>query len=394
MVGPVGKENLTQIFGRPADSVRTLTTAGGMLLLDTARNELTAYNESARHLWELVQTSDADPVRSFAAHYSIPHEIARTDVGRIVQEWQSRGLLMTGGTVAPPARAEENAPADGTRPPRSDWVGTLTCTIRKSVIVLAAETPAARQFIQIYFKHLETADARADIRIELREGNSGESVLAVDGVERYRTSDDGLLFGAVHQTVLQHIHPDSAWMAMVHGGAVTRNGKAVVLAAPSGSGKTTLIASLLPRGYDYFADDLVALSADGLIRPWPLPLSVKTGSWPVLSGMYPDWPTFPQHDTSRGAVRFIVPKPEAWDRAPAPVQALVFPEFSPGAAVALTQLTAFEAFQRLLNDRVWLGYPITEERVRRMLDWLGERPTYHLLHGNVDDAARYIEDIV
>jgi len=366
-----------------------------MLLLDTAANELTAYNDTARHLWELLRHDrpDDDLIASFAAHYAIPYDIAHTDVERIARQWQSRGLLVN-ECSAPLFRPQaEKVTTDWTRAPKPDWAGTLTCKIRTSVFAFAAETPAAHQLLQMYFKHLETDELRADVHIELRTAAGGESALVVDGIERFRTRDDGLFFGALHQTVLQHIHPDSAWMAMMHGGAVARDGRALVMSAPSGSGKTTLIAALLPRGYDYFADDLVALSADGWITPWPLPLSVKAGSWPVLSGLYEDWPSFPRHDTARGAVRLIMPDRNAWDRAPARVQGLVFPQFSPGAAVKLARLTALEALQRLLSDRVWLGYPITEDRVRAMLAWLGDTPAYHLVHDDVADAARCIETI-
>lgn len=387
---------MSQSFGRPAESVRNLTTVGGLLLLDIAANELTAYNDSARTLWELVQEdrADNDPVARFAAHYGIPREIARADVGRIVQQWRSRGLLVDSGTVARTSPPEQKAPTERTLAPPSNWAGTMTCRIQSSVFTFAAETPAAQQFFQIYFKHLETADAPADLHIALRAGENGEGMLVVDGIERHRTSDDALLVGAVHQTILQHIHPDSEWMAMMHGGAVARHDKAIVLPAPSGSGKTTLIAYLVSRGYDYLADDLVALSSDGCVTPWPLPLSVKAGSWPILSGLYRDWPSLPSHETARGPVRLIVPRRKVWDRAATPVEALVFPHFARGAAVELTRLAAFEAFQRLLADRIWLGYPITEERVRAMFAWLDGKPAYYLAYGDLADAARCIEDIV
>jgi hypothetical protein len=59
----------------------------------------------------------------------------------------------------------------------------------------------------------------------------------------------------------------------------------------------------------------------------------------------------------------------------------------------LTPISAFEAIERLLNDRIWLGYPITEHRIRALLAWINVTPAYTLVHGNVADAARCLEGI-
>ena len=85
------------------------------------------------------------------------------------------------------------------------------------------------------------------------------------------------------------------WRAFIHGAALVRNGSSLALSGPSGSGKSTLAAGLLARGFAYLADDIVALSEpDGVIMPWPLPLSIKPGSVDILpiaiSGIGPRLP--------------------------------------------------------------------------------------------------------
>ena len=139
----------------------------------------------------------------------------------------------------------------------------------------------------------------------------------MDGIERLRTCDAGQLIGAVNQTILEQIHPGIEWLAIIHGAAVARDGTGWAIPAACGSGKTTLTAYLLARGYDYLADDHVALSApDGRIVPWPLPMSIKEGSWDVLSQYYQNLPHFPQYRTKRGEARQLVPSAEVWDTDP------------------------------------------------------------------------------
>jgi hypothetical protein len=71
---------------------------------------------------------------------------------------------------------------------------------------------------------------------------------------------------------------------------------------------------------------------------------------------------------------------------------LIFPKF--GARVAATRMTALsppEALRRLMSDRIWLGYPMRAESVKRFLGWLEHIPAYELSYGsfeNVEDCIR------
>ena len=76
------------------------------------------------------------------------------------------------------------------------------------------------------------------------------------------------------------------------------------------------------------------------------------------------------------------------------MRGIIFPSYVAGATAELTRLTAFQALERLLSDRIWLGYPITEPRVRKFLAWLESKPAYLLVHGNVAESARLLEDII
>ena len=248
--------------------------------------------------------------------------------------------------------------------------------------------------MQLFYRHLATPEVHADIRVALRDAKAGMTALVVDRIERLRTGDGGELIGALNQAVLELVNPGVDWLAMIHGGAIARNGRGIVLPAACGSGKTTLVAHLLPRGYDYLADDLIALAAPhGRIVPLPLPLSVKQGSWDLLAGAYPEITQAPRYETARGQSRQLVPPANA-DRDPVPLRAFVFPKYAAGAATTLTRITPLEALERLLGDRMWLGYPLQQRHVETFIAWLEDKPAYDLVHGDAADAARRIEDIV
>jgi Coenzyme PQQ synthesis protein D (PqqD) len=379
---------------RPSDSVRRFSVEGGLLLLDASTSTLSAYNEGARQVWELIErgASERAIVADLAERFGIAEHVVRGDVDVILQQWRSLGLLATEGACQPPPQAEAVA---ATRwigaPPR--WAGTLTCTIRDRVFSIAVESASWVPYVRTMFQHLETPGARPDVELEVRE--DGISVLLVDGLERLRTSDGGHLAGAINQSILERLHPDIDWLAMIHGGAMARDGAGFAVPAACGSGKTTLIAYLLAeKGYGYIADDMIGLAApDGRIVPWPMPLSLKEGSWQVLAQSYGDMSSFPHYRSQRGEARQILPPPNAWNAEPVPLRGFIFPTYVAGAAAKLIRLTPFQALERLLSDRIWLGYPITERRVSTFLDWLRGKPAYHLIHGNVAEGARLLEDV-
>jgi hypothetical protein len=78
---------------------------------------------------------------------------------------------------------------------------------------------------------------------------------------------DGQLRGWVALT-----SPD---MTFVHAGAVALDGRAIVFPGHSFSGKTTLTAALVQAGATYYSDEFAVLDSEGLVHPYPKPLSLR-----------------------------------------------------------------------------------------------------------------------
>ena len=225
--------------------------------------------------------------------------------------------------------------------------------------------------------------------------SSGELVFAEDGRERLRTDDPALAIGTLFVGMLERIRPGLSWFALMHGAALTRREHGFALVGSSGSGKSTLAAALMCAGFDYLADDLVALSSpDAFIVPWPLPLSVKPGSVDILMPHHPGLACATRYRTKGVEARLLVPPTNAWNVEPVALRTLIFPHFTEGAGPEMHRLSAFEALERLLTDRVWLGDPITEPRVTSFLAWLHRTPAYAVSYGTLGDAMRLIQSVI
>jgi hypothetical protein len=379
----------------PSTSVRKLPSGAGLILLDTSANCLWAYNDSARQVWEVIERggSDDDIVADLTDRYGIPDEVARADASAILSQWRTHGLVRPNGEDKPQITVPATA-TDWTTRPEPRWAAAFTVTIRGKVFVLAIEPGEIAEFIRVAFQHLVTPQARPDVRLQVRLADEHESALIVDGIERMRMREGSQIVGAVDQVVLEHLYPGIEWLAMMHGGGIARGGAAFAVPGACGSGKTTLIAYLIANNrFTYFADDLIALATDGHLVPWPMPLGPKQGSWKLLSEWYPHLPSAPNYRTQLGEARQIFPPADVWDTEPLPLRGFIFPRYVAGATPELKRLTSLEALQRLLTDRIWLGYPMTEDRVSAFLGRLEDMPAYSLVHGNVVEAARLLDDI-
>src|SRR5262249_27689722 len=271
-----------------------------------------------------------------------------------------------------------------------EWV----CTIRGMPIAFAVETEMPGPF-RLLFSHLETPEAIPQARLEIRTTSTGEMVLIEDGRERLRTIDAAEAIGALHVAVLEHTRSDLEWFALIHGAALATAGKGLALAGPSGSGKSTLAAGLISRGYDFLADDLIALSEPhGMVVPWPLPLSIKQGSIEIVEAHHPQLAEAAPYRTKGVEARMLIPPSSAWNADPVPLCCLVFPHFAEGAEPRARRLTSFETIEGLMTDRIWLGSPITEKRMSAFLTWLDRTPSYALSYGSLADGMQLIADVV
>lgn len=123
-----------------------------------------------------------------------------------------------------------------------------------------------------------------------------------------------------------------------HAGAVSVEGRGVMLPASSGSGKSTLVAALVADGAGYLSDE-VAILDGGMLHPFPRPLGLKQRSFPLLGGLLERMPpatTDPDLDQMAVAPDDI--------RAGAvadtcPLDLVVFPHYEPGGTTTLEPIS-------------------------------------------------------
>src|SRR3954447_21305911 len=117
----------------------------------------------------------------------------------------------------------------------------------------------------------------------------------------------------------------------VHAGVVAFEDRAVVIPGPTFSGKTSLVAECVRAGALYYSDELAALDRNGLVHPYPKPLSMRVNG-------------FSQTDHDVGVLGG-----SAGTRA-VPVGSIIFAQYRPDAAWRPRHVSPGDAVLALLAN--------------------------------------------
>lgn len=128
-------------------------------------------------------------------------------------------------------------------------------------------TPSASEDVDVLFSLTGGGPGRRGVRAYqiLYEGVS----MLLRTFDRDALAD--ALDSALHVTLAERA---TEWV-FVHAGVVGWRGRAIVMPGTTLSGKTSLVAALLRAGAVFYSDDRALIDSEGLVHPYPRPLSIR-----------------------------------------------------------------------------------------------------------------------
>jgi hypothetical protein len=185
-------------------------------------------------------------------------------------------------------------------------------------------------------------------------------------------------------------HPECEFLAYFHAAAVSRGERSVLLPAASGTGKSTLTAFMAAHDFAYLGDDSIAMTRlDWSLRPLPACLSLKSGSWPILTALYPELPCLPAVHCHGREARYVEPR-QARQAASAP-SVILFPSYAKSADIELRTLAPLESMVRLIDAGASLHRPATSTALAEFLQFVQQTPAYELIFSDLPSAKTVIE---
>ena len=104
-----------------------------------------------------------------------------------------------------------------------------------------------------------------------------DGTITLDGRKVSRADGDrAARLAVLGATVRHHLAEYAPAHVFVHAGVVCAGGVAIVIPGSSAIGKTTLVLELLRAGARYYSDEYAVVDGEGMIHPYPKPLSIRS----------------------------------------------------------------------------------------------------------------------
>lgn len=207
---------------------------------------------------------------------------------------------------------------------------------------------------------------------------------------------------------LAHAHPLLEWTMnwwisghahqylLLHAAVIERGGRAAILPAPPGSGKSTLCAGLIHRGWRLLSDEMALISlATGDLVGLARPVSLKNASLRVIREFVPGAVlSEPAHDTAKGSVAHLRPKPEDVARAAEPARPawVVFPRYLPDVEATLAPRAKADAMMELGSNAFNYGL-LGREGFECLAEVISASECFDFSYSRLDDAVTVFDHL-
>ena len=359
-----------------ASEIIDAPVADGLLLGRRLGQQIFVLNHSGRLLWQALRQGCAESELPgvLVDAFGIEPEHARADVAKTLAVWRDAGLLSA---------------------PQTD--SSLGGLLGGTPVQLSFTDPVvAARFREVFAACFDQAADRLEARHSYEAAVSGEEgrlVVAEAGAAQVAAGSLDQALEQVEAALRTAVFRATSWDLALHAAAVGLGPSAVLLPGQSGCGKSTLAAALLLRGHSHLTDDLALLHGEALdVRPLPLPLVLKAGSWPALPELARQLLHHPAYLRGGRKVRYWLPPSEQIGRQPLPVRLIAHPHYRAGAPLSVAPMEPLQTIATLLAAPLRIGRPLQPDGLAVLARWLEACPAVRLVYGNADAAARWIED--
>jgi len=216
--------------------------------------------------------------------------------------------------------------------------------------------------------------------------NDGQMLLFLGEKQLYQGDDKPVLATTlIRETIRSLIDRNADGMAL-HAGALSKNGRGILIPGRSGSGKTSLSTWLAARGFNYLTDEYVFIRHNtSTMQAFARPPNVKVRGIEAALEHFFDMEKHEDQTMQSKHVAMIPPRllnPDNTQENPT-VDLILFPKFRKNSNLKLDRLTKAKAglalMESLVNARNLNGHGFNE--ATRLVR---EVPSYRLEYGGFD----------
>lgn len=129
--------------------------------------------------------------------------------------------------------------------------------------------------LPVYSKIVDLDEVEHLFSVQACENDSQETAIFYNGAEKSRHVGYDWIFDNLRSAMRQRVAEYTSERVFVHAGVVSWKNTLILLPARGFGGKTTLTAELVKAGATYYSDEFAILDENGIVYPYPKPLSMR-----------------------------------------------------------------------------------------------------------------------
>ncbi|MHB0768994.1 PqqD family peptide modification chaperone [Bradyrhizobium sp. 5.13L] len=313
---------------RPAPDAVFALLDGRSVLFSEAGQQVFELDRVGAFVWcKLAQGASLETVYEELGKLGIDETAARQFTRQLVDAWTDRGLIEV------------------------DWRMPIDCAFSA---LLGGHKIAVRTANRDLLSRLLSPFCVAD------QGTAGDGDIAIEAMmldeEVFLRGEDSSIsrcgIEALAPTIKAHITErlirSHRGVFALHAATLVTDGVGLLLCGQPGAGKSTLTLQLVDGGFRYAGDDVALVGTDGTICGVPFALTLKEGSWDLLSRLHGGrYET--THCRSDGVRVRYVPIPDAQDQCVSAGWIIFLNRVAAGPA-ELTAIDQLDSMKRLIEN--------------------------------------------
>lgn len=245
-----------------------------------------------------------------------------------------------------------------------------------------------------YFRNFALTSKPAKHHLSAQQDEHDWTIFANGNPFLTSLDDSQLGLGFMH-AARSLLYAEAAYDVAFHAGMVANNHAGVMLCAPREAGKSTLAAYLLSHGFDLLADEPTLLDLDTrTVASLNQPVSLKEGSWAVLSEHQAQLQQSPVHMRSDGIRIRLLHPPTTSHRSTSQLTHIVFPEYRPSSPTEIEKLRPIQALTLLNESGMILAKDLPLQKFETLLSMLCTTPACTLKYASLPGAFAFMSEFV
>jgi hypothetical protein len=267
LAGAVLERSSAEMVLRPAPDAVFVLLDGRSMLFSEAGQKIFELDQVAAFIWcKLAQGASLEDVYQGLGTLGIDEDASRQFTRQVVNVWADQALL------------------------QADWQVPMDCSFsvtlgRHRIGVRTANRDLLRRLLSV-FCVVDQGACDNDLVVEATMLD--EQVLFRGEDSRISRCEVEALAPTIKAHLSERLIRSDRWVFSLHAATLVRNGAGLLLCGQPGAGKSTLTLQLVDAGFSYAGDDVALVGADGTICGIPFALTVKEGSWDLLSRLHGD----------------------------------------------------------------------------------------------------------